>query len=77
MTDTPHEIAAEFPAKAERIHLLKLSDPHFCRLFDLFDVVSQALHRAETNVAPVDHLVERTLRKERSELKGEISAMLA
>lgn len=77
MTDTPHEIAAEFPAKAERIHLLKLSDPHFCRLFELYNVVSQTLHRAETNAAPVDYLVERTLREERSVLKGEIADMLA
>lgn len=77
MTDTPLEIAVEFPTKAERIHLLKLSDPHFCRLFDLYDVVSRTLHRAETKVAPVDDLVERTLRRERSALKGEIAEMLA
>ncbi len=77
MTDIPHEIATEFPAKAERIHLLKLSDPHFCRLFDLYNIVSRTLHRAETKVAPIDYLVERTLRKERSVLKDEIAALLA
>lgn len=77
MTEIPHEIATEFPTKAERIHLLKLSDPHFCRLFDLYDVVSRTLHRSETKIAPVDRLVERTLRKERTALKGEIADMLA
>jgi len=77
MTNTPLEIAAEFPAKAERIHLLKLSDPRFCRLYNLYDVIGRTLHRAETKVAPIDYIVEQTLRKERSVLKDEIAALLA
>ena len=77
MTHTPHSLADDFPMKAERIHLLKISDPRFNRLIEQYRLVTRAIHRAETKVAPVDHLVERTMRKERLTLKDEISALLA
>ena len=76
MTHTPHELAEEFPTRTERIHQLKTSDPHFRRLFDQYHEVNRAIHRAETMVAPVEDLVETTLRKERMVLKDKIAAML-
>lgn len=77
MSHTPHELAEEFPHKAERIHLLKVSDPHFRKLFDQYHDMNRAIHRAETLVEPVDDLVETTMRKHRMALKDEIAAMLA
>lgn len=77
MTHTPYSLVEDFPAKAERIHLLKISDPRFNRLVEQYRLVCRTLHRAETEVAPLDHLVERTMRKEYAVLRDEITALIA
>ena len=75
MTPTPHELAEEFPDKAEQIHQLKTSDAHFRRLFDQYHIVNRAIRRAETQVEPVEDIVETTMRKERMVLRDQIAAM--
>ena len=77
MTKTPHSLVDEFPAKAERIHLLKISDPHFNSLVAQYSLVTDAIEKAEAKIAPLDHLVEMTMRREYSSLKDEIAARLA
>ena len=77
MTHTRHSLVDDFPAKAERIQLLKVSDPHFNRLIEQYHFVTRAIDRAETNEAPLDYLVEMTMRNERANLREEISAWLA
>lgn len=77
MSHTPHELHEEFPALADRIHALKVSDAHFARLADEYHAVNREVHRAETGVAPVDSLAESALRKKRSHLKDEIARILA
>ena len=76
-TSSPHQLAEEFPEHAARIHALKLSNAHFQKLADSYHEVNRAIHRAETNVEPVDHLQVETLRKKRLWLKDEIHAMLS
>lgn len=76
MTHTPHELAEEFPDKADRIHELKESDPHFARLADEYHEINRAIHRAETNVEPTDQFHEEEMRKKRVVLKDEIARML-
>lgn len=77
MSHTPHELHEEFPALADRIHALKVSDAHFARLADEYHAVNREVHRAETGVAPGDSLAESALRKKRSHLKDEIARILA
>ena len=77
MSHTPHELAEEFPHDAEKIHQLKVSDPHFAKLMDAYHDVNRAVHRAETGVEPVDDFTQTTMRKERMALKDEIASMLA
>lgn len=77
MSNTPHELAEEFPEKADRIHLLKMSDTHFRKLFDEYHDVNRAVHRAETLVEPMEDLAEQELRKRRMVLKDEIARMIA
>ncbi len=77
MSNTPHELAEEFPEKAERIHLLKTGDPHFRKLFDQYHEVNRAVHRAETRVEAIDDAAEQALRRQRLMLKDELSRMLA
>ncbi len=77
MSNTPHELHEEFPAEAERIHALKVSDGHFARLADEYHEINREVHRAESGVAPMDSLAETELRKKRAHLKDEIARILA
>jgi uncharacterized protein YdcH (DUF465 family) len=77
MSHTPHELAEEFPDKVEAMSALKQSDAHFARLADEYHEINRAVHRAETNVEPMDSLAEGELRKKRAALKDEIWGMLS
>ena len=74
---TPHELHEEFPDKADRIQELKQTDHHFARLADEYHEINRAVHRAETNVEPMDDLAETELRKKRAHLKDEIFRILS
>ena len=58
MSHTPHELHEEFPELVGKITELKQSDQHFARLAEEYHEVNRAVHRAETNVEPVQELVE-------------------
>lgn len=77
MSNTPHELHEEFPEHTDRIHELKSSDAHFARLMDEYHEVNRAVHRAETNVEPIDQFAEEELRKKRMQLKDQLYAMLS
>ncbi len=77
MSHTPHELHEEFPEHVERMHDLKVSDAHFAKLFDEYHEINRAVHRAETNVEPVEELAEVDMRKRRMHLKDEIWRMLS
>ena len=76
MSNTPHQLADEFPADGDKIQALKGSDAHFARLADEYHAVNDAIHRAETNIEPVTPEHESELRKTRMALKDQIAAML-
>jgi len=77
MSHTPHELAEEFPDKVEKMHELRGSDAHFARLSDEYHEANRAVHRAETNLEPMDNLAQNDLRKKRAVLKDEIWRYLA
>ncbi|MBV2358216.1 YdcH family protein [Thalassococcus sp. CAU 1522] len=76
MSHTPHDLAQEFPQFVARISQLKQTDAHFARLAESYAEVNSQVHRAETNLDPMDNLAETELRKRRAALKDEIWAML-
>lgn len=76
MTHTPHELHEEFPELAGRIAEIKIADPRFARLFEEYHQINRAVHRAETNVEPVDDLAEVEMRKQRAALKDALYRML-
>lgn len=76
MPHTPHELNEEFPHLADRIHALKVSSLHFAHLAEKYHALNRAIHRAETNVEPMEQLAETTLRKQRAALKDEIATLL-
>ncbi|WP_299982293.1 YdcH family protein [uncultured Ruegeria sp.] len=77
MSHTPHELAEEFPDKVDAMSQLKQTDAHFARLADEYHEVNRVVHRAETNVEPMEELAEVELRKKRAALKDEIWAILS
>lgn len=76
MSHTPHELHDEFPEFAEKLTALKTENAHFAKLADEYHEVNRAVHRAETNVEPVEELAEGEMRKTRAALKDQIYAML-
>ncbi|MFY0622809.1 MAG: YdcH family protein [Pelagimonas sp.] len=76
MSNTPHELAAEFPEFVEKMSALKQANAHFAKLADEYHDVNRKIHRAETNVEPIENLAEEQLRKQRAALKDEIYGML-
>lgn len=77
MSHTPHELSEEFPDMVEKMHELKQADAHFAKLSDDYHEVNRAVHRAETNVEPMEELAEVELRKKRAHLKDEIYRILS
>jgi len=76
MSHTPHQLAADFPDHAGKIHDLRQSDAHFARLADAYDAVNAQMHKAESDLEPMGDLELETKRKERVRLKDEIFALL-
>ncbi|HRK23562.1 MAG TPA: DUF465 domain-containing protein [Beijerinckiaceae bacterium] len=76
MSHTPHEIAAEFPDKAEKIHQLKMTNAHFARLVDEYHHVNRQIHRIETEVEPTSDQVLETFKKQRLHLLDQVAGML-
>ncbi|MDG1430852.1 MAG: YdcH family protein [Paracoccaceae bacterium] len=77
MSHTPHELAQDFPEYTDRISDLKQNNSHFARLFDEYHDINRAVHRAETNVEPLEELAEVEMRKKRGVLKDELYKLLS
>lgn len=77
MSHTPHELHAEFPEFADKMTVLKVDNAHFAKLADEYHVLNRAVHRAETNVEPIEELAEVEMRKKRAHLKDEIYGILS
>ena len=66
-----------FRKKFEMMSRLKQTDAHFARLADEYHEINRTVHRAETNIEPMEELAEGELRKKRAVLKDEIWAILS
>ena len=76
LSHTPHELNAEFPEKAAKIHQLKTSNAHFAKLADEYHEVNREVHRIETDVEPASDDVLEELKKKRLWLKDQIAGLL-
>jgi uncharacterized protein len=76
MSNTPHTLHEEFPAEAQKMTALKVSDAHFARLLKDYDAVNDKVHRAQTRLDLLTEAEEEVLRKQRSHLKDQIAAAL-
>ncbi|WP_434288191.1 YdcH family protein [Celeribacter sp. SCSIO 80788] len=76
MSNTPHQLAADFPDLAGKITELKSSDAHFATLVGAYEALNDEVHLAETDVHPMEDLALAELRKKRMHLKDEIYRLL-
>lgn len=76
MSHTPHELAEEFPDKADVISALKAENAHFAKLVEAYHEINKTVHRAESDIEPTDDLNAAHIRKERMTLKDEIWKMI-
>lgn len=76
MTDTPNELAEQFPQAVEKMHELKTSDAHFAKLHDEYHEINRKIHRAETDIEPTDDFHLEDMRKQRLALLDEIAPYL-
>lgn len=76
MSHTPHELHEAFPEYGEEITRLKTTDARFQNLAGAYHEVNRTIHRAETNVEPMDDFHIEDLRKQRLRLLDEIGPIL-
>lgn len=77
MTNTPHQLAEDFPEHVASMRHLRQVDGHFLRISDAYDEVNRAIHRAETGLEAADDARVTEMRKRRMLLKDEIHGMLS
>lgn len=76
MTVEKHDLLHEFPEHRERIHVLKLQDAHFARLFAEYHDVDHELRRIGQELeTPSDAVVEQ-LKQRRVHLKDQLYGLL-
>ena len=71
-----HDLHHEFPEYGERIHQLKLSDAHFARLFNEYDLLDHEIRRIELAGSLISDGEMDTLKLSRVHLKDKLYAYL-
>ncbi|MFV0643641.1 MAG: YdcH family protein [Sphingomonadaceae bacterium] len=77
MSNTPHELADEFPNDQDILHKLKLENAHFVTLSDRYHEVNDEIHRIEAEVEPTSDEYAEQLKRKRLGLIDEISTMVS
>ena len=71
-----HDLIHEFPEYKDKIHELKVSDPHFSELFEQYHEVDHEIHRIEEGIeTPTDEYLEER-KKVRLNLKDQLFELL-
>ncbi|MFC7050403.1 YdcH family protein [Emcibacter nanhaiensis] len=76
MTHVHHTLIEEFPEYKDKLHELKVNDPHFVALHDDYDKVNEAINKAESQIENLSDESLEDLKKERVALKDQIYALL-
>lgn len=72
-----HDLHHEFPQYNQKIHDLKVSDPHFHKMFVEYHEINNAIHRIETGAEMAIDQVLNDYRMKRVHLKDELYAILS
>ena len=71
-----HDLHHDFPELHDKIHELKMSDPHFRRLFDEYHELTSSIEKMEDEITPVATRTEEEAKIRRVHLKDELYRML-
>ncbi|MFN8388786.1 MAG: DUF465 domain-containing protein [Bdellovibrionota bacterium] len=77
MSESQHDLAAEFPKYKDRIHTLKTENAHFRKLYEEYHEVTKKIARSEQRVDTLTEIEEERLRKQRLTLKDELYSMMS
>ncbi|MEM6666962.1 MAG: DUF465 domain-containing protein [Pseudomonadota bacterium] len=75
-TAIPHGLEAEFPDDLEQFYLLRIADPRFAELADVYGDLNADIHRAETRHDLRTDVDMETMKKRRLVLLDEIRSYL-
>jgi len=76
MTLEHHALVKEFPEYREMIHRLKLEDPEFREIFDVYHELDRRIYRIEQDIEPVEDELRAQLKRRRVLLKDRLCARL-
>lgn len=71
-----HRLFEEFPEYKDRIHALKLSNPHFSRLFEEYNKIDKEIYRIEEEIETPSDAYTEDLKKRRLHVKDQLYALL-
>jgi uncharacterized protein len=71
-----HDLIHEFPQLRDKIHVLKMADERFRRLFDEYHELTRDIEKMEDEVMPVSTRIEEQAKVRRVHLKDELYRML-
>ena len=71
-----HDLLHEFPEYQEKIHQLKISDPHFRELFDEYDELEHEIHCINTGEEVVIDEYAHELKAKLLFMKDELLSIL-
>lgn len=71
-----HPLSVEFPEFKEKIHALKMENPHFAKLFNEYDETDKAVNQAENGVVNLADEALEDLKKARIMLKDQLFQLL-
>ena len=75
-TDIPHALTREFSGQVEKLHLLRLSDPHFADITDDYTVLNAEIVDLEERGSPASDVCLEDMKKRRLKLLDEIAGYL-
>jgi uncharacterized protein YdcH (DUF465 family) len=71
-----HDLLHEFPEHQEKIHQLKIDNPHFRELFDEYHELEHEIHRINTGVEITTDEYLHSLKAKLLFIKDELYSML-
>ncbi|WP_336957955.1 YdcH family protein [Sphingobium aquiterrae] len=77
MSETGHDLHAEFPADRDALHRLKLENEHFRTLADHYHDVTNDISRIESGLAPASDERLEGLKKQRLSLLDDVAGLIA
>ncbi len=76
MLGEKHDLHHEFPEYSDRIHELKVGNPHFAKMFDDYHEIEHEVRRIEEGVENTSDVYLEDLKKKRLHLKDALYRMI-